>query len=322
MSEIGKPISRLEDIARYLYPERENPNHPTRHRPATADHAQAAPLEEPCPVYAGMPVAVEDDELIFDTAPRITTQMDFVPDALGYLVNGEGLVLMGRSDSDHGHGLRLQPIRLDDGAVMAARATTTIRYKANLPKTPVAGSCHVDAAAGEAETGTRACDALAGGEVCIFDTRGRPVTIRLRWLKIGEGDAEGHDRWRLLYRVMGDALSLRAAGRRWQTVEQDFTFDARGRLSEGTAVTLDLGPGMEPVTLDFGRCGLTQFADSTGLVKVLACTQNGWPSAGLREVAVREDGRVLGRFDNDRVGLLGMAAFADALDGDGMKRAA
>lgn len=311
MSQIGKPISRLEDIARYLRADAEQ-----------APHA-AWPLDRPTDsrddqrmVYAGAPIAIEQDELIFDAAPLVTTRMDFAPDELGYLVNGDGLVLMGHADDgpDPAGGLRLQPIRLDDGPVMPPRATTTIRYKANLPKTPLETVSGKDLA--EVEPDEAASHALSGGEIGLFDMRGRAITVRLRWAQLGE------DRWRLLFRVMGNALAVRAAGRGWQVAGQDFVFDARGRLRQAEPVTLDLGRGHDPVTLDFGRCGLTQFPDSTGLVRVLACSQNGWAQAELREVAVREDGRVLGCFDNGRVGLLGVAAFANAPAYGGLRDAA
>ena len=228
--------------------------------------------------------------------------MDFAPDRLGYLVNSEGLVLMGRADDGEAAGLRLAPIRLDEGPVMPARATTAIRYKANLPRTLAADSADRDVDDAHA----LAASALAGGDVNIFDARGRTSILRLRWASAGP------DRWRLLFRVMGTTLATSVAARDWQIAEQDFVFDARGRLVEGGAITLELGRALEPITLDFGRSGLTQFPDSTALVKVVTCSQNGWPQAALREVAVREDGRILGAFDNSRVELLGVAAFADA----------
>ncbi len=312
MDQIGKPISRLEDIARYLHDD----NAPqARVRAPYANTTPTPANDAPRQVYAGAPVAVEDDHLVFDATPRLTTTMDFAPDDLGYLVNSEGLVLMGRSDdgTDHAQRLRLSPVRLDDGAVMAARATSTIRYKANLPKAPVT---RADAGRqDEADTEALAAHALTGGEIKIFDARGRAIMLRLRWACVGP------DRWRLLVRVAGPALVVRAAGRGWWAAA-DVTFDARGRVADAEPVTLELGRGIEPVTLDFGRCGLTQFEDAAGLVKVLACSQNGWPQASLREVAVREDGRVLGCFDNGRVGLLGLAAFADDASHEGTRRAA
>ena len=303
MSQIGKPISRLEDIAQYLQP---------ADRPAPARPSPRDAGTQPRPVYVGAPVAVDHDHMIFDTTPRLTSQLDFAPDRLGYLVNDEGLVLMGRSDDESpARGLRLAPIRLEEGPIMPARATTAIRYKANLPRTPV-----TEAEDADADPDAQAQRALAGGEIGVFDIRGRAVTVRLRWVKVGA------DCWRLLYRVMGNALTTRAVARGWQAVEHDFAFDARGRLADLTPLTLDLGRGLEPVSLELGRCGLTQFPDSTGLVKVLACSQNGWPQAALREVALREDGRVLGCFDNGRVGLLGVAAFADAAPRDDLRQAA
>ena len=306
MSQIGKPISRLEDIARYLQPEA-----PVSSAPSPPP-AYKTP-DTPRPVYAGAPVAEEDDCLVFDTTPRLTSQLDFAPDRLGYLVNDEGLVLMGHADDAEAPGgsLRLAPIRLEEGPVMPARATTTVRYKANLPETPLTGADETDV-----DPDTLAQQALAGGEIGAFDMRGRAITIRLRWARVGANC------WRLLYRVMGHALTTRAAARGWQALDQDFAFDARGRLTDLAPVNLDLGRGADPVSLELGRSGLTQFPDSTGLVKVLACSQNGWPRAALREVALREDGRVLGCFDNGRIGLLGVAAFANARAKEPARRAA
>ncbi len=298
MSQIGKPISRLEDIAQYLQPADRPANRPDLARPSPP-----AAGAQPRPVYVGAPVAVDHDHMIFDTTPRLTSQLDFAPDRLGYLVNDEGLVLMGRSDDETpARGLRLAPIRLEEGPIMPARPTSAIRYKANLPRTP---AVEADAAEVDADPEVLADQALAGGEIRIFDTRGREIIVRLRWAKLG------NDNWRLLYRIMGDAMTIRAAARGWQYVGQDFAFDASGRLADMSSVHLDLGRGLEPVSIEFGRCGLTQFPDGTGLVKVLACSQNGWSKAALREVALREDGRVLGCFDNGRVALLGIAAFAE-----------
>jgi len=309
MNRIGKPISRLEDIARYLQPDppADSPDWPS----AVPD---SEPPDTPRPVYAGAPVALEDDELIFDTTPRLTSQLDFTPDRLGYLVNGEGLVLMGRADEtpDPAQVLRLMPIRLEEGPVMPARATSAIRYKANLPKSPVPLA---DAEAND-DPDALAGRALTGGDIRIFDSRGRAMTLRLRWAKTGA------DRWRLLYRVLANALTNRAAARGWQMADRDFAFDERGHLIDAAHVTLDLGRGIDPLSLELGRCGLTQFPDSTGLVKVLACSQNGWPQAALQEVALREDGRVLGCFDNGRIGLIGVAAFASAPAGGHMRWAA
>jgi flagellar hook protein FlgE len=309
MSQIGKPISRLEDIAQYLQPADKPASRPALARPSPPEAAA-----KPRPVYVGAPVAVDHDHMIFDTTPRLTSQLDFAPDRLGYLVNDEGLVLMGRSDDETpAQGLRLAPIRLEDGPIMPARATSAIRYKANLPRTPV-----VAADGAEADTGSEALaqHALAGGEINILDTRGREIIVRLRWAKLGS------DSWRLLYRIMGDAMTIRAAARGWQCIAQDFAFDASGRLTDMCSVNLELGRGLEPVSIEFGRCGLTQFPDSTGLVKVLACSQNGWSKAALREVALREDGRVLGLFDNGRVALLGIAAFAEPTSCHDLKQAA
>jgi len=323
MSQIGKPISRLDDLARYLNFDVGAPRRARHPQPRPDRDIDVARADQQRPVYAGEPIAIEDDDIVFDAAPRLTTRLDFAPDELGYLVNSDGLVLMGRSDDDQdeAQSLRLVPIRLEDGPVMPARATTTIRYKANLPKTPATRDAEAVPAPGE-DTDALAQRALAGGEIRIFDARGRAITLRLRWVKLGKTADTGEDSWRLLFRVVGSALAMRAVGRGWQAVDRDFTFDDRGRLTNGAPVNLDLGRGLDPVTLELGHSGLTQFADTSGLVKVLACSQNGWPQSELREVAVREDGRVLGCFDNGRVGLLGLAAFARAQRYGDFRRAA
>jgi len=323
MSRIGKPISRLEDILAYL-----NAEPPGGTGPARASMAAPGPGPEPgareemaSPVYAGQPISIEGDEVIFDRSPRLTRRMDFAPDDLGYLVNGEGLVLMGQplESADLSRGLRLQPIRLDDSTIMPPRATTVIRYKANLPRNPLS---HVgmpgggDAGCAPApDTPDHADDlarnALSGGEITVHDATGRHLLLRLKWLKCMAGEAGAAEGWRLLYRVVGDGLTTGAAARHWQIADAVFTFDQRGRLDQDIDLALDLGRNLDPVEIDFGRGGLTEFPDGTGLVKILACSQNGWPAAALRDVAVRTDGRVLGCFDNGRVDMLALAAFAD-----------
>jgi len=316
MNRVGKPMSRLEEIARLL----RATDGAAQQGMTTCGVSNAASDAFPVtdsqrPVYAGEPVAFEDDRLVFDSFVKVTKRLDFRPDRYGYLVNGEGLVLMGRSDAgdDTRGGLRLMPIRLQDGPAMPARATTGIRYKANLPSQPLApragsmgGSDHQ--AAGD--TPELAAGALAGGDIRVFDGHGRAAIIRLRWLKTHHASTDGFDGWQLLYHVQDSPLVLRAGVRGWHEAGDVLRFDGRGRMISEALITLTLGHGLEPVELDFGRSGLTQFPDSTGLVKVLTCAQNGWPQASLREIAIRSDGRVLGSFDNGRVELLGVAAFA------------
>ncbi len=312
MSRVGKPMAALDEIARLLRPA----TGMARVQPGAGPIADDAPdafavPDDLPPVYAGAPVAMEDDRLIFDAAPEMTSRMDFRPDQYGYLINGEGLALMGRADdAGGGHaGLRLAPIRLEHNALMPARATSAIRYRANLPREPVtAPSGGGDDQ--EAAVSALARGALAGGDIRVFDAHGRPLRLRLRWVKRRWAETDGFDGWRLLYRIHTAPLATQASVRGWQAAGDLLRFDARGRLAEPAPITLSPGRGMEPVALDFGRSGLTQFADSTGLVKVLACAQNGWPPARLREVAVRADGRILGAYDNGRVELLGVAAFA------------
>jgi len=308
MSQIGKPISRVEDLAYYLTGQTGRVgNAPAGHVPAS----QSAP-DRPQPVYTGQPVAIEDDEIIFDPTPKLTTQMDFEPNRFGYLVNGEGLVLMGQSEDamDGFRGLRLKPIRLAESLTMPARATTEIRYKANLPRQTEA--CCMSGEEIEPIFADRSGNhvaawariALPGGEMQIFDERGRAGRLRFRWLKTGKQS------WRLMLRASAHGYGMRPVSHGWQVVDHEFVFDDDGRLAETQTVTFELGRGLNPMTLDLGRGGLSHFTDSTGLVKVLACSQNGWPQAALCEVAVRNDGRVLSRYDNGRVELVGVAAFA------------
>jgi len=326
MNRVGKPMSRLEEIARTLRGGQAARGCAEYDRADAAADAFAAP-EAPRPVYAGQPVAFEDDGLVFDSFPKVTSCLDFRPDSYGYLVNSQGLVLMGRADADEAPdgALRLTPIRLEEGDGMAPRATTAIRYKANLPKvpmTPGGGEAQPPTAEHRDDSAALAHGALTGGEIRVFDGHGRAATIRLRWLKTHAAQTDGFDGWQLLYRVQDSPLVLRAGLRGWHPAGDVLRFDARGRLRDAAPVALNLGHGLEPVELEFGRSGLTQFADSTGLVKVLACAQNGWPRARLREIAVRGDARVLGGFDNGRVELLGVAAFAAPEQEGGLRQAA
>ncbi len=328
MNRVGKPMSRLEEIARLLRATDGSAQQGMTTCGASNAASDAFPVtDSQRPVYAGEPVAFEDGRLVFDSFPKVTKRFDFRPDPYGYLVNGEGLVLMGRSDAgdDTRSGLRLMPIRLEEGPAMPARATTAIRYKANLPGhplTPRAGATGGMDQESAGNTPELAAGALAGGDIRVFDGHGRAAIIRLRWLKAHHVSTDGFDGWQLLYHVQDSPLVLRAGVRGWHTAGNVLRFDGRGRMIHAAPITLTLGHGLEPVELDFGRSGLTQFPDSTGLVKVLACAQNGWPQASLREIAIRGDGRVLGSFDNGRVELLGVAAFATPEGEQGLRKAA
>ncbi len=326
MNRVGKPMSRLDEIARLLRDSAPAANASVFEAADAAD-GPARGTDTPRAVYAGEPVAFEDDRLIFDDFPEVTTCLDFKPDPYGYLVNSEGLVMMGRSDSgpDGGGGLRLTPIRMEDGPGMPARATTAIRYKANLPKDPLtrrADAPDQPELPASQQTPALTHGTLAGGEVRVFDSHGRAATIRLRWRKTHSAEAGHHDGWQLFYHVQDSPLVLRAGLKGWHAAGDVLYFDGRGRLAEAAPITLSLGRNLEPIELDFGHGDLTQFPDSTGLVKVLTCAQNGWPQASLREIAVRSDGRVLGGFDNGRVELLGVAAFAPNSGSDRLQQAA
>jgi flagellar hook protein FlgE len=149
----------------------------------------------------------------FSTTQYYTRRGDFKSDNQGYLVNGAGGYLTGQSfDPRTGASTGTGPIQISN-ASLAAKATKSIAYAANLPMTPStknasastpgselftklsSGTAYegvtTDPATAKLGTPIKGSDAkkfmddsLPGGSLTAYTETGAPMTVQLRWAKV------------------------------------------------------------------------------------------------------------------------------------------
>ncbi|HRE21162.1 MAG TPA: flagellar hook-basal body complex protein, partial [Rhabdaerophilum sp.] len=148
---------------------------------------------------------------IFAGSNLYTRRGDFEVDRNGYLVNGTGNYLMGyQVDPTTGAttGSSLNVVRIPS-ANLAARATTTIEYEANLPKYPLTANANASTPGSEllsAPLNIAAIPAssetnflnqtIAGQSVTVYDAAGSPINIQIRWGKTSNAAPET---WSMFY---------------------------------------------------------------------------------------------------------------------------
>ncbi|HUD51031.1 flagellar hook protein FlgE [Parvibaculum sp.] len=215
-------------------------------------------------------VGTADNSPVFQDVDYYTRAGDFTPDKNGYLRNSSGYYLQGTPiDPTTGNpaGDATSVIQINK-SFLAAKASTTINYQANLPlypKTPnsdttVAGSELLQTAAEAASatppfhndptntSGTPATDgyiqaqdeatfldrSVTGGSVTAYDASGNAVSVQLRWVKVdnanadGSGTAPGTETWQCFYKSDDSATGTAA---KWTNTGQTYTFDSAGNLT-------------------------------------------------------------------------------------------
>lgn len=287
-------------------------------------------------------VATVDGNPVFDGVNYYTRRGDFAMDKYGYLVNGGGYTLQGLMiDPTTGNPIGDTPGRIQiNRDFLAARTTSNIDYKANLPAWPKTVNADPSIANSELLTVNRFTPALAdlsvisadnedifldnslsGGAVTGYDSLGAPANIQFRWAKVDNG-AGGGDEWQLFYKTSDTATG---AQDKWVNVGQSYAFDAQGRLDPPvdsttiTGLTVN-GISLGNVTLNHGASNVTQFQDDNGTVKTTALDQNGYPSGELVSIAVSDNGRITGTYSNGKTVDLAEVALARFNAPDKLKR--
>ena len=281
----------------------------------------------------------------FSATNLYTRRGDFAPDKDGYLVNGAGSYLTGASlDPATGQTLSNGPIQISN-SMLPAKATNTITYSANLPRTPsttgaTANNGLLPAFAADRDarvldgtgTGTVAAsdaqtlidNSIAGPALTVYDASGAPVSLQTRWAKVanasGTGDTATKDTWNLFYAdkssVSGSQTSWTNIGQAFQFTNGQLTAPAGGTLPI-TSLTVDDVP-VGPITLDLSG-GLTQYASSSGTVSTNALKQNGYASGSLNAVEVGENGVISGTYSNGKTLELARVEVAQFINPDGLK---
>jgi hypothetical protein len=230
-------------------------------------------------VHAGAPS--------FEPTPVLTRQLDFRSDSDGYLINSEGLYLVGPCSSARSG--QLEAIRLKHAERMPARPTRIISYDANLPAIPVMG-----------------CEPVGGGSLIIVGDDGAQRLVMLRWTRAGEARRGAASVWRLGYLIAG--RGDRHASMGWNDLDADFGFTADGRLlpqpdqqnSQRAPAPLpryiELASQQRAITLHI--TGLSQFADTSGLVTIRTLAHDGVAAGKLSKLVITCSGTVLAHYAN------------------------
>ena len=267
-------------------------------------------------------VATIDGNPVFDGVNYYTRRGDFTMDKYDYLVNGAGYTLQGLMiDPTTGNPIGDTPGRIQiDRDFLAARTTSSISYRANLPAWPKTVNADPDVADSELLTINRFTPALAdldeisadnedifldnslsGGAVTGYDALGAPANVQFRWAKVDNANGGG-DTWNLFYKTDDGATGADA---KWVNVGQDYAFDGQGRLNPAvdsttiTGLTVN-GVALGNVTLNHGASNITQYEDDNGTVETTELDQNGYPSGELVSIAVSENGRITGTYSNGK----------------------
>jgi flagellar hook protein FlgE len=262
---------------------------------------------------------------LFSGSSMYTRRGDFEADRNGYLVNGTGNYLMGyQVDPTTGAvtGSQVNVIRIPSSN-LAARASTTVEYEANLPKYPLTANANPATAGSELITPANDIAALpaasetnflnetiAGQSVTVYDTAGSPINVQFRW---GKNSNAAPETWSLFY--LSDSNAVGAATK-WTRVSNTVQFNASGQLTNpatgviATPFTVD-GVATGAINLTFGTTGLTQFADPNGQLNPNRITQDGYPTGTLQGINVAENGRVMGSYSNGQTVPLAQVALAE-----------
>jgi len=271
------------------------------------------------------PSGFPDGSPVFAGNELYTRRGDFQLDKDGFLVNGSGYYLEALTiDPVTGNVSGSVPTVLQvSNDFLPAQQTTTVQYRANLASIPLthdysatipnselldpSGFTDDPTIAGGgivtgAEQQSFIDQTITGGAVTVFDPQGNAVNVQLRWAKIDSIDNGGTDTWELFYLTDSTATGTNPA---WLNVGTQYIFDANGQLNPAvpgvsiTGLTVD-GHLVGDVTINHGANGITQFADSNGVVQVNTLNQNGFSAGSLNSISINNKGRIVASYSNGR----------------------
>ncbi|MBL1421144.1 MAG: flagellar hook-basal body complex protein [Alphaproteobacteria bacterium] len=249
----------------------------------------------------------------FDGVARYTRRGDFELNKDGFLVNGAGYYLKGNEiDGTTGNATGTEPsvIRFSND-FLAAKPTTSINYRLNLPIHPSTASgkeflsAELDLVGDitKADEGVFIDESIGGNSITVYDEAGNGVDVQLRWAKTSDKP----DTWALYYNSNSDPELAEDVS--WTRLEEDYTFGSNSKLigPPGVVDTGDVvisnmvinGDQLGDMTLKHGsNGGLSQYNDDGGSAIVNDISQNGYSAGEMSSVSVTGDGRVSVTYTN------------------------
>ena len=283
-------------------------------------------VKERTGISAGQPV--------FGGSNMYSRRGDFEVDRNGYLVNGTGNYLMGYPVNPTSGTISgaLQVVQIPSNN-LPARATTMVEYEANLPKYPktaqadplvpgselLTGALYTGATVNAADSAIFQARTIEGQNVTVYDAAGSPINVLMRW---GKTTNAAPETWSLYYQSDSTAVG---ATPMWTRVSNTIQFNASGQMTAPAAGFINTPFTVNGVTsgaidLTFSATGLTQFANSQGVMTPNRITQDGYPTGSLEGINVAEGGRVMGSYSNGQTVELARVATATFAAGNLLKR--
>ncbi|SFV30714.1 flagellar hook protein FlgE [Devosia crocina] len=268
-----------------------------------------------------------------------TRRGDFEVDRNGFLVNGAGYRLTGL-DMENGvvSGSVAKPIQIEK-SFLPAKATTTIDYQLNLPKTPKTTAYNpaelgsellsedIQDLGGAIPAGAQAdafvAQSISGGGITTYNSTGEPINVQMRWAKTSNDSPET---WSLYYAASSDPDALVA----WKKVN-DYGYEG-GVLTQiggaaapnpATVTIEDLevnGALLGDVTLSHGSKGMTSFADNSGMATTTTLKQNGFGAGEFISVGISDDGQVVASYTNGETKAVAQIVTATFSNANALKR--
>ncbi|MET1411317.1 flagellar hook-basal body complex protein [Roseibium sp. HPY-6] len=270
---------------------------------------------------------VVDGSTTFADETFYTRAGDFERDQDGYLVNSAGYYLQGFPlDAVTGNAIGDDPTVIQiDNQPLAASATTTVDYQANLPRIPdtndydgsTASTALLAAAVGAGNVAVAnetdfLNSSISGGSVTIYNQNGTAMNVEVRYAKTANADVGPpvvNDTWTMYLSSGGDATTA------YYDVG-DVQFDTTGALTTMTAGAIGTvnattdgfdiasltinGTTATGIGISFANNSLTQYSDPDGTASSVALDQDGYPAGELTGVAVDESGRVIASYSNSQ----------------------
>ncbi|WP_019905220.1 flagellar hook-basal body complex protein [Methylobacterium sp. 77] len=289
-----------------------------------------------------------NNQTTFSSGNVYTRRGDFAPDKDGYLRNGGGAYLTGTSlDPVTGRATSEGPIQIST-STLPAKATSTINYAANLPKTPatknysstVAGSELLPATGFATDprittgTGTATvapgdaskllANSINGPSLTAYTASGAPVTINTVWAKVANGDASAtpatNDVWNLFYQ---NNNAVDSSASTWTNAGTAFAFNSSGQLVTPTTTSVSIpnltvnGIDLGAISVAYGAGGLTAYTATAATTRTL--TQDGYSAGQLNSVSINAEGEVVGSYSNGNSVALAKVAVVQFTNPDGLK---
>jgi flagellar hook protein FlgE len=225
-----------------------------------------------------------------DGSTAYTRAGNFKMDSLGDIVTNGGAKVMGYPTTVAGVATSTTPapLTLPTGAPVAANQTTAITAEFNLDaRAPIASTVVPPTPR-----------STYGTALTAYDSQGVALPVNLYFTKVTPAVA-GTDQW-----AVYDSLAGAAVG--------NLVFDATGKLTSGSPITLTLTPAapsiVPPFTVTADMSKATQYGASFGVTNL---TQDGYPPGSFVGAKINETGVIMARYSNGQTQAAGMVALAD-----------